>query len=57
MLLLFRGYAASCRVKRDEEEETIKADIDKLEREVQVSVAIFIRICFIKSGVNFTNII
>ncbi len=32
----FRGYAASCRVKRDEEEETIKAEIEILEQEIPV---------------------
>lgn len=33
-----RGYAASCRVKRDEEEETIKAEIEILEQEIPVKV-------------------
>ena len=31
----FRGYAASCRVKRDEEEDNIKKEIDDLDHRVR----------------------
>ena len=38
MLGSFSGYAASCRVKRDEEEEQINEDIKSLEQKYPVEL-------------------